>query len=234
VVWIGVGRNVETLGAFFNQLGEERAAQLKLVSIDMANAYIEGVRKHAKKAKIVFDRFHVQRLAHDALDKVRRDQVRELRGTDEGKAIKKTRWALQKNPWNTTPAEGRRLSTVQATNMPLYRGYLLKQTLCTILDGKNPIIARTALQNWISWATRSKLDPFVKAARTIRQHLDGILAYVRTRLSNGRSEGVNSKIRVITKRSYGFHDPRSLTAMIYLCCSGIVLTPVQHFPAVRT
>lgn len=233
VVWVGVGRNVETLDTFFNQLGKERTAKLKVVSIDMANAYIEGVRKHAKKAKIVFDRFHVQRLAHDALDRVRRDQVRELRGTEEGKAIKKTRWALQKNPWNTTPAEGRRLSSVQVTNMPLYRGYLLKQSLCTILDGANPTVARTALQNWIAWATRSRLEPFVKAAGTIRQHLEGILAYVRTGLSNGRSEGVNGKIRVITKRSYGFHDAGPLIAMIYLCCTGIVLAPVRHFPAIR-
>jgi transposase len=233
VVWVGVGRNVETLDGFFNQLGEERAAKLRLVSIDMANAYIEAVRKRAKKAEIVFDRFHVQRLAHDALDQVRREQVRKLRGTEEGKAVKKTRWALQKNPWNTTPAEGRRLSTVQATNLPLYRGYLLKQTLCTILDGEQPEVARTALFNWIAWATRSRLEPFVKAAGTIKQHIEGILAYVRTGLSNGRSEGVNSKVRVITKRSYGFHDPHSLIALIYLCCSGIVLAPVRHFPAVR-
>lgn len=233
VVWVGAGRNVAALDAFFDELGEERASKLKLVTIDMAGAYIEAVRKRARSAEIVFDRFHVQRLAHDALDKVRREQARELRGTDDGQAIKKTRWALQKNPWNTTPSESRRLSTVQATNMPLYRGYLLKQTLCSILDGTEPGVAREGLLNWIAWATRSRLEPFVKVAGTIKQYLEGILAYVRTGLSNGRSEGVNSKVRVITKRSYGFHDPRSLMAMIYLCCTGIVLAPVRHFPAVR-
>ncbi len=164
VIWVGIGRNVAALDAFFDELGKERANKLKLVSIDMAGAYIEAVRKRAKNAEIVFDRFHVQRLAHDALDKVRREQARELRGTDDGQAIKKTRWALQKNPWNMTPAESRRLSTVQATNMPLYRGYLLKQTLCSILDGTEPGVAREALQNWIAWATRSRLEPFVKVA----------------------------------------------------------------------
>lgn len=233
VVWVGTGRNVAVLENFFDELGEERASKLKVVSIDMAGAYIEAVKKRATNAQIVFDRFHVQRLVHDALDQVRREQARELRGTEDGQAIKKTRWALQKNPWNTTPAESRRLSTVQATNKPLYRGYLLKQTLCSILDGTEPVVARTALQNWIAWATRSRLRPFVKAAGTIKQYLEGILAYVRTGISNGRSEGVNSKIRVITKRSYGFHDPGSLMAMIYLCCTGILLAPVRHFPAVR-
>ena len=233
VVWVGVGRSMETLEGFFDQLGEQRASNLEVVSIDMAGAYIEAVRKRAGNAEIVFDRFHVQRLVHDALDQVRRQQVRELRGTEEGKAIKRTRFSLQKNPWNMTPADSRRLSTVQLTNMPLYRGYLLKQTLCTILEGGEPRTARTALQSWIAWATRSRLEPFVKAARTIKQHLEGILAYVRTGLSNGRSEGTNNKIRVITQRSFGFHDPRSLIALIYLCCSGIVLAPVRHFPALR-
>jgi len=66
--------------------------------MDMSQAYIQAVRERATNARIVFDRFHVQRLAHDALDEVRRDQMRKLVGTEEGKAIKKTRWALHKNP----------------------------------------------------------------------------------------------------------------------------------------
>jgi transposase len=233
VVWVGVGRNSETLGAFFEQLGKERAAKLKTISIDMAEAYIATVGKYAKKAKIVYDRFHVQRLVHDALDELRRDEVRRLAGTDEGKAIKKTRWPLQKNPENRTRADRRKLSTVMFTCMPLFRGFLLKQTLCNILDGDAPRRAETELHEWIAWATRSRLAPFVKAAGTIRRHMEGILAYIRTGLSNGRAEGINSKIRVITKRSYGFRSASSLIAMIYLCCTGLVLAPIRHYPVVR-
>lgn len=233
VVWIGVGRSADTLREFFNQLGQERAEKLELVSIDMLAGYIEAVSERATNAEIVFDRFHVQRLAHDALDAVRREQVRELRGTDEGKAIKKTRWALQKNPWNLTPAEHGKVSTVQTTNRPLYRGYLLKETLCGALDRRQPNVARRMIGDWIAWALRSRLEPFKKLARTVRDHLDGIIAYVRTRLSNGLVEGMNGKIRTITKRSYGFRDPSSLIAMIYLCCTGLLLVPVRHFPNVR-
>lgn len=231
VVWVGVGRSADTVREFFDRLGEKRAAKLEVVSIDMLLGYIEAVRERAKNATIVFDRFHVQRLAHDALDQVRRDQVRAARGTDDARAIKKTRWALQKNPWNLTPVEQHKLSTVQHGNRGLFRAYLLKETLCAALDESYPGIARTQLRLWIAWALRSRLEPFMKLARTIQLYLDGILAYVATGLSNGRSEGMNSKVRVITKRSYGFHDPSSLIAMIYLCCSGILLTPVRHFPA---
>lgn len=233
VVWVGVGRSADTLRRFFDELGEERAARLEVVSIDMLAGYIEAVRERAKNAALVFDRFHVQRLAHDALDRVRRDQVRELRGTEEGQAIKKTRWALQKNPWNLTLAEYGKLASVQTTNRPLYRGYLLKETLCAVLDRRQPNVARDKLEDWIRWARRSQLEPFQKLAKTISKHLEGIIAYVRTKLSNGRSEGMNSKVRVITKRSYGFHEPSSLIAMIYLCCTGLTLLPVRHFPNIK-
>lgn len=74
---------------------------------------------------------------------------------------------------------------------------------------------------------RSRLRPFQKLARTVRSHLEGIVAYVATGLSNGRSEGLNRKIRTITRRSFGFHGPTSLIALIFLCCSGITLLPVH-------
>lgn len=83
-----------------------------------------------------FDRFHVQRLAHDAVDEVRREQARALKGTDEAAALKNTRYALQKNPWNLSVDEKAKLAVVQKTNKPLYRAYLLKESLAKILDGR--------------------------------------------------------------------------------------------------
>lgn len=233
VVWVGVGKTSETLGQFFDLLGEERTARLKTISIDMSKAFIEAVQKRAPEAEIVFDRFHVQRLVHNALDEVRREEVRERRGTEDGRAIKKTRWPLQKNPWNLTPKEADKLATVQAANRRLFRAYLLKETFCEALDGEVAYFARVKLHAWIAWAMRSQLEPFRKAASTVQKYIDGIVAYVATGLSNGRSEGMNSKVRTITKRSYGFHDAGALMAMIYLCCTGLVLAPVRHFPAVR-
>lgn len=230
VVWVGVGRSKETLGEFFAALGEERAAQLELVSIDMLQSYIEAVEKHAPQAKIIFDRFHLQRLAHDAVDQVRREQVRAHRGTEEGHAIKRTRWALLKRPWNVSTGENEKIADVQMHNKSLYRAYLLKETLCDTLDRRQPNVARSKLVAWISWAQRSRLAPFAKLARTVRKHLDGIVEYVRTRVSNGLAEGMNSKIRVATKQAYGFRDATSLTAMIYLRCAGVVVPPVRHVP----
>ncbi len=191
----------------------------------MSASYEAALRQHAPKAEIVFDRFHVQRLAHDALDEVRRETMRGIKGTPEGKALKKSRWALQRNVENQTPGDGAKLSAVMWTNLPLYRAYLLKTTPVTILDGHSVEDARTQLEGWVAWAARSRLQPFVRVGRTIRKHMDGILAYVRTRLSNGRSEGFNGKARVVTKRSFGFHSAAPLIATLLLCCSGLKLSP---------
>jgi len=106
--------------------------------------------------------------------------------------------------------------------------YLLKESLAAILDGRQVNVARKKILEWIDWATRSRLRPFQKLARTVRSHLEGILAYVATGLSNGRTEGLNGKIRTITRRSFGFHSATSLISLIFLCCSGIKLQPVHR------
>lgn len=227
VVWAHPGKNAETLNAFFEELGEERCAQLEAVTIDMSGAYLKAVTEASPQARVIFDRFHVQRLAHDALDEVRRQEVREADPEDR-EALKKTRFALHKNPWNLSTVEVARVAKVQKTNQAIYRAYLLKESLAAILDGRQVNVARAKLREWISWAARSRLRPFCKLARTVRRHLEGILAYVATGLSNGRTEGLNGKIRTITRRSYGFHSATSLISLIFLCCSGITLQPVHR------
>ena len=111
---------------------------------------------------------------------------------------------FRRTPKNLSSAERRKVAQVQATNRPLYRAYLLKDSLAHILGRRQYYVARDELQGWLAWASRSKLAPFVRVARTIRKHLSGILAYLNTGLSNGRVEGLNGKARVITRRSYGF------------------------------
>jgi transposase len=230
VVWAQRGKNADTLKAFFDELGPERAAKLEAVTIDMSAAYIKAVTEASPSAQIIFDRFHVQRLAHDALDQVRRAEVRAADTADDKRHIKGTRWPLLKNPWNLSKLENEKLSLLQWTNRRIYRGYLLKEALAACLDGRQIHVATAKLREWLAWAARSRLAPFVKLARTVKKHLDGILAYVRSRLSNGRTEGLNGKIRTITRRSFGFHSAEALIAMIHLCCAGIDLAPVFVYP----
>jgi len=230
VVWSVKGRGHEALGSFFDALGAERVAKLESATIDMAGGYIKALRERAPHVEIVFDRFHVQRLASDALDEVRRSLVRTEEDPETARAIKGTRYALQRNPWDLNRSEKGKLCQVQRHNASLYRAYLLKETLARALDYKQPKRARDALDDWLAWASRSKLRPFAKAARTIREHKQGILAYIRMRLTNGLVEGINNRIRVIARRAYGFHSAEALIAMIFLGCGGIQLKPTLPKP----
>ncbi len=230
IVWAARGKSADTLRGFFEALGTQRCAKLQSVTIDMSAAYIKAVSDAAPQARIVFDKFHVQRLAHDALDQVRRAEVRKVAEPAQRDALKHSRFALQKNTWNLTDLEHQKVAEVQRTNRRLYRGYLLKETLAEILRGTDPTVAKTKLTEWTSWASHSQLAPFVRVAGTIRKHMAGIVAYVATGLTNARTEGLNGKARTITRRSYGLHSASSLIAMLFLCCSGLVLTPVHKLP----
>lgn len=233
VVWVREGKNAATLTEFFTELGPERAKALEAVTIDMSAAYIKAVTAATPAARLIFDRFHVQRLAHEAVDEVRRSMARTLDDAEERRTLKGVRFALQKNSWNLLQSEYDKLAELQKTNRPLYRAYLLKETLVAILDGRQPNVAADKLDRWIRWACRSKLKPFRKLAATIRKYKDGIIGYVATRLNNGRTEGLNGKIRTITRRSFGFHRAQSLIAMIFLCCSGIELQPLHRLPSAK-
>ena len=193
--------------------------------MDMSAAYITVVTQQVPHAQIVFDRFHVQQLVNEALDETRREEWRRLRTVDEqhAKKVKGLRWSLLKNPWNLTPTQSQRLSTLQQDNGRLYRAYLLKETFAGILDRHQPNVVTDRLNEWLSWASRSRLPEFVKVTRTIRGHLSDIVAYIRWGVTNGIVEGLHNKVRVITRRAYGFHSASALIGMIMLCCTNIRL-----------
>jgi transposase len=192
------------------------------VTIDMSGAYIKAVTEASPQAQIIFDRFHVQRLAQDTVDEVRRDEVRMATSQAEKQQLKGTRWPLLKSFWNLSL----RLAQLQRENKRLYRAYLLKDALVRTLNCTSAPLARLKLDQWIRWARRSRLEPFKRLAGTIAKYAEGILAYARSGLSNGRTEGLNGKARTITRRAYGFHSASGLITLFMLCCSGIKLEPV--------
>jgi transposase len=224
IVWCAPGRNAQTLQTFFDLLGQ-RKSTIRAVSIDMSGGYEKAIREEIPCAEVCFDPFHVVRLAQRAVDQVRRDEwnAHERSHTPKGKWIKGTRWSLLKAPVKQSVDQLAVLSEVQEANRPLYRAFLLKEELRLLYQLQSPSLAPAHLDAWLAWASRSKLEPFVKLARTIRRHREGILAAIRLGLSNGRLEGLNSRIRLISHRSFGFHSAAPLIALVYLCCTGIVI-----------
>ena len=224
IVWCHKGRNAATLQAFFTELGEHKAT-IRAVSIDMSGGYEKAIRENCPQAEIAFDPFHVVRVAADAVDQVRRDEwnAHDRSHTKEGHWVKHTRWALLKAPDRQSLQQLGTLGEVYVKNKRLYRAFLLYHQLRLLYQLEDPTLAPAHLDTWIGWAARSKLAPFVKAARTMRAHRNGILAAIRLGLSNGRLEGLNSRVRLISHRSFGFHSAAPLIALIYLCCGGITI-----------
>ncbi len=230
IVWATEGRNAASLQAFFDGLTDEQKASVKAVSIDMSAGYENAIRapEGVPHAQVCFDPFHVVKLGGKAADQVRRDQYNQhgRSSSDEGKWIKGTRYSLLKDTAKQTTGQLLKLAEVVLTNKPMYRAFLLYGELRYLYKVPKEQAAER-LNAWLAWASRSRLKPFVKLARTLRQHKAGVLAAVELEISNGRLEALNSKVRLLSHRAYGFHSANALIAMIYLCCAGIQI-PLPH------
>ena len=225
IVWAAEGRNAASLKAFFDGLTDEQKASIKAVSIDMSAGYENAIRdpdNGLPHAHVCFDPFHVVQLGGKAVDQVRRDEYNRhgRSSTGAGRWIKGTRYSLLKDTAKQTPKQLLKLAEVVLTNKRMYRAFLLYGELRYIYRLPTDE-APERLDAWLAWASRSRLKPFVKLARTIRKHKTGVLAAIKLGLSNGRLEALSSKVRLLSHRAYGFHSADALTAMIYLCCAGI-------------
>lgn len=223
LVWAAPGRDKKTVRRFFDLLGPARAGRVELVSADGA-AWIEDVvAERCPNASLCLDPFHVVQWATAALDEVRREvwnQARRAGQTAEAKALKGARFCLWKNPEDLTNRQQARLAEIAQTNEPLYRAYLLKEQLRQAL--KLPADdALALLDDWLAWARRSRLPAFVKLAQQIAAHLSGIAAALSFELSNARTESVNTRIRLIARRAFGFHNPQALIALSLLALGGL-------------
>lgn len=244
LVWAAPGRDKKTLHAFFDQLeasGAGRCAKITHVTADGADWIGDVVTQKCPQAVRCADPFHVVKWATDALDEVRRQAWNDARraarreparrrgrprkdapprpDSERARGLKNSRYALWKNPEDLTEKQTAKLAWIAQTDPRLHRAYLLKEGLRVVF--KLPYgQAVIALERWISWARRCRIDAFVKLQRTIVKHRDRILAAIQHGLSNGRIESVNTKIRLITRVAFGFRSPEALVALAMLNLGG--------------
>jgi transposase len=218
LLWAAPGRDRKTVEKFLDLIGKERCNQLELVSCDMAESIAVAIAERCPNAIRCVDPFHVIALATDALDEIRREvwnQARRAGHKQAAKDLKGARFTLWKNPDKLTDRQQLKLAQIQQTNKPLYRAYLISQQLREIY--RVPFeVAVTLLDAWLAWARRCRLPPFVKLAKTITKQRPGIEAAIRHGLSNARIEQVNTQLRLITRRAYGFRTPDALIALAML------------------
>lgn len=227
IIWGAPGKDAATMDAFFAELGTQRAAELQAVSMDMGAAFNKSAREHAPDAVICIDPFHAVAIVGQALDVVRRqawNQLRQLPDQGAAKRFKGARWALLKRPDNLTEDQSATLRSLRRHGGQVWRAYTLKEAFRAIFgDDLDAEDVETLLDRWCSKASRSRLGPFIKAAKTIRKFREGILAAIKLNINNARAEGLNGHVRLITRRAYGFHSPEAALALVMLSCGPIQL-----------
>ena len=223
LVWAREGRDKKTVLAFFTELGAERAAGIRLVSSDLGEWITRAVMERCPQATLCLDPYHVVALATSALDEVRREvwqQARRAGDKTGARWLKGARWALRKRPERLSERQQAKLATIEQVNRRPYRAYLLKEELRLVFHS-SPNEAVAPLDAWPVWARRSRIGSFVKLAKTITQNKPGIVATLTHRLSNARIEAINTTLRLICRRAYGFHSAEALIALAMLTVGGL-------------
>ena len=228
VIWAAEGKSAATLREYFNSLTVTEREAVEVVSMDMSAAFKKAVEETVPGAVIVYDRFHVMQLLSRAVDEVRRGEMRACLDPEMKAQLKGTRWALLKNEWNLTLHERQKLAALPRVNGRLYRARLLRDAFQIIFQAATVQQADVRWKEWLQWALRARLKPFLKLAHTIEDHWEGVRRFIELGITNAPVEGYNSKIRMISHRAFGFHHASSLIAMIKLNCSGITLSPLGH------
>ncbi len=173
------------------------------------------------QAALTFDRAHVMAPGHRAVDEVRREEAREVAGLNATQAL----WL--KNSEQLTLTQQAALRSVKSLDLKTGRAYHLKLALRRFWDFRYPMAAARSLRHWAFWATHRRLAPVIAAANPINRHWPGVLAFIRSRITNGVIEGLNSRIKTALKRTYGFKTFENYRTIIYLLIAGKLDLPTR-------
>ena len=204
ILWAKPGRGGAALRGFWRRLRLAKA-KIRAVATDMSAAYWSAVLEHLPDAALVFDKFHIIKLMNERLDDLRRQMVREAEGPLKLR-IKGTRFLLLRNPENLQKDQIPKLDEALRLNEPLLLGWYLKEELRELWNQPSRQKMAAFLKDWCQKADQTTIGQLMKMAKTLRTHASGILAYARHPITSGKLEGINNKIKTLTKRSYGFHD----------------------------
>jgi transposase len=200
-----------SLTEFYTLLGPERCATLEAVSMDFGSAFRTATKQAAPQARICGDPFHLLKLVSDTVDAVRRRTLNDIKDPQ-------VRWALLKRPDHLTDHQQLLLDQLATNETDAWRAWAQREQLRAVLHTA-PDRAGPAVDDWLRGAHASTVGPVRNLARRLQAHRELIINTIELRLSNGRLEGTNSKIRLLNHRGYGHHRPEALISLILLACS---------------
>jgi len=217
LLWVGKDRTLKTMLRFFRWFGEERSALLRFICSDMWQPYLRVIAKKAEKALHVLDRFHIMAKMNKAIDEVRAQETKQMKAQGLEPVLRNSRWCLLKRPENLTPKQKVKLADLVRYNLKTVRSYLLKEDFQSFWEYRSVGWAVKFLDEWCSRVLRSRLEPMKKVARTLQSHRTLLLNWFRAKgeMSSGPVEGLNNRLKVITRRAYGFRTFRAIEVALY-------------------
>jgi len=230
MLWVGENRTIRTLLRFFREFGKERAAKLRFVCSDMWKPYLTVIAKKAAQAIHVLDRFHISMHMNKAIDEVRAQESRELRAKGLTPVLTHSRWCLLKRPENLTANQEIKLADLLRYNLRAVRSYLLKEDFQFFWEYISPHWAGEFLDRWCKRTMRSRIEPMKKVARMLRSHRGLLLNWFRAKktISSGVMEGLNNKLKLTTRKSYGFRTFKVAEIVLYHTLGGLPEPECTH------
>ena len=217
LLWCGPERRVKTLLRFFREFGKERSAKLKYVCSDMWAPYLKVIAKRAPNALNILDRFHIMRKFNEAIDEVRRTEVKEFKTAKQENVLEKGRWLLLKRPENLSDKQTSRLDDLMKLNLSSIKAYILREDFQRFWEYQRSDFASKFLDNWVTRTLQTDLEPMKKVARMLRNHKPMILNWFKAkgRLSSGAVEGMNLKAKLTMRKAYGYKSTKCLQVALY-------------------
>ena len=227
VLHVADDRNSESLDSFWQELSEKQKTNIRSVNMDMWPAFIKSVRAHVSNAddKIAFDKFHVAKHLNEAVDKVRKQENKQLLSAGD-KRLKGTKYDWLRNASNTDGRSRREFNQLARSVLKTSRAWAIKELAMTLWHYGCRGWAMAGWKKWLSWACRSRLKPVQAAAKTIKKYLWGIINAILLKTSNGRAESMNSQIQRVKRRACGFRNKERFKTAIYFHLGGLDLYPM--------
>jgi transposase len=220
VLFATEGKDAETVAAFADDLtahGGDPGA-ISEVCIDMSPAFIKGTAESLPNAAITFDKFHAVKIVNEAVEQVRRAE-------QKGQSLLRgTRYIWLRNPATLSERQRAILDALPTRHLKTARAYQIRLAFQDLYDQPSVEAGAGFLKKWYFWATHSRLEPMIDAARTVKRHWDGILRWFDSKIANGLIEGINSLVQAAKAKARGYRSSRNLKAIVYLIAGKLDLT----------
>lgn len=217
LIWCGMDRKAKTLLKFFHDFGKECSEKIKYVCSDMWRPYLDVIKKKAPNSLNILDRFHIMKKFNEAIDQIRRDEIKTFKAEKQKNVLVNGRWLLLKRPENLNEKQTIRLNELMKLNLSSIKGYLMREDFQQFWGYEDPAAAEKFLEDWVTRTLQSNIEPMKKVANMLRNHKELIMNWFKAKgqLSSGAVEGLNLKAKLTIRKAYGFKSTECLKTAMY-------------------